>query len=281
MTRSFFVILLLFSPFLKLQGQDLLILKKDESEIICRILLVNDTIIQYQKYKSSDPAIYQLRRQEVLSYRLDKKSGNNDHIQTAESAENTRLFSLYHMNESVEGYIVKLNGDTLKGIIHTGNIATNQLEVNFQPASGQTERYTPSQIKGYGYGMVDYRSVKTALKRQIINKRKPENGQLFLHIAVDGTAKLYHYYELRFLKATLVQYVNPPVYMGKIRREYFIAGRKGTMKFMGGRSLKGILNQLLSDHVSLMETVNNKILDFDRIPEIIRNYNDWAELQHP
>ena len=262
-------------------GQDLLILKKDESEIICRILLVNDTIIQYQKYKSADPAVYQLKRQEVLSYRLDKKSSNNDQINAAADAEDSGLFSLYHMNESLEGYVVKLNGDTVKGIIHTGNIATNQLEVSFQSGSSIPEKFTPSQISGYGYGTIHYRSMKTSIKREVTNNRKAVNGQLFLHVAVDGPAKLYHYYELRFLKSTLLQLQNPPVFMGKISREYFISGRNGTMKFTGGRSLKGILNQLLSDHVSLMETVNNKVLSFDRVPEIIRNYNDWAELQHP
>lgn len=281
MRRSFVIVLLLFFPSQQLIGQDLLILKKDESEIICRILLVNDTIIQYQKYKSSDPAVYQLKRQEVLSYRLDKKSGNNNNINASETVESAGLLSLYHMNESVEGYIVKLNGDTLKGIILTGNIATNQLEVNFQSASGSHEKYTPSQINGYGYAKVDYRSVKTSIKREITNNRKADNGQLFLHVAVDGPAKLYNYYELRFLKSTLMQHQNPPVYMGKIRREYFISGRKGNIKFTGGRSLKGILNQMLSDNTALMENVNNKILNFDSIPEIIRNYNDWAELQHP
>lgn len=262
-------------------SQDILILRKDESEIVCRIVLVNDTIIQYQKYKSSDPTVYQLKRQEVLSYRLDKKSAGNNQINAAGTTEDSGLFSPYHMNESLEGYIVKLNGDTLKGIIHTGNIATNQLEISFQSEAATREKFTPQQISGYGYGMINYRSVKTSLKREVTNHRKTVDGQLFLHVAVDGPAKLYNYYELHFLKSTLIQLENPPVFMGKVKREYFISGRNGTMKFTGGRSLKGVLNHLLSDHVTLMETVNSKMISFDRVPEIVRSYNDWAETQRP
>ncbi|WP_439182049.1 hypothetical protein [Carboxylicivirga taeanensis] len=85
------------------------------------------------------------------------------------------------------GYIVQLNGDTIKGLIDfRGNVRNSQL-CNFMNAEGQEKQYRPFDIRSYRF---------TKGKYYVSKKVKHENDELadaFVEYLVDGEKDLYYY----------------------------------------------------------------------------------------
>ncbi len=132
-----------------LHAQDIIVLKKDESELKTNIISVNDTVIKYKLWQSPDTTTLYLKRVEVLSFMFANQDQKNNSkfdteitpvpapagagvgvswkLKTGGEYVDANLLEKYRTGETVDGYIVTNKNDTLRGKITVKNVAVNQL----------------------------------------------------------------------------------------------------------------------------------------------------------
>ena len=118
----------------------------------------------------------------------------------------TSLFSAsqtYSQKNLVDGYILTLTGDTVKGKIDYQEWHSNPQNISFiSGGSGEEEKFYPKQIKGFGVSGDSYASAEVELFVNPVEKPdksdndpNPETkkGILFLRALVEGPKCLYVY----------------------------------------------------------------------------------------
>jgi len=309
--KKIFLILLLIPVFSFSLAQDIIVLKKYEHEMKCQIIHVDDSLITYRLWKSHDESVHTIKRSEVLSYLYKKKKqstnyvnhvvigggiGNGQQVGVAipvkreknqrdaeaedgfqgfpESA-NPVLIGVYRLKETVKGYVVNTQGDSLEGWITVNSVAHNQVEVNFTGDDGVMKKYDISGLKAYGYDKVRYEKVKTGFGKEVTNGLKSGEGFHFLHLEVDGPAKLYRFYTLKFRKTTLHNFPDPPLYFGKLKSHFVIVNPQGEKLLTKGRTIKGCVNKLFNDNTRLMMRVRAGGVNAKKLPAVVMSYNEW------
>jgi hypothetical protein len=287
-----------------LTAQDILVLKKDESVIKCRIIEITDAKVTYHNWEKTDTSTFTLKRSEVLSFLFDENSKNKNlqnsqpatiygvepvvKINSEETTSSKKkakkqqnksnqdgLLAQYKTGEIIPGYVLTNNNDTLFGTIVAGNVAMNQLEVKFTDAKGTSRTYGVEEINGYSYGTVNYRKVKSGYTKDVVNGKRSVNGNHFLHVEVTGPAMLYRFYTLKFKKSTLFADPNAPYYFGKLKNYFLITNPQGKQILTKGKTIKGSVNRLFADNKKLMEEVRMNGAKVNNLAETVQNYNTW------
>jgi hypothetical protein len=269
--RIFLLFFLIILPCFALQAQDIIVLKKDESEIKCRIQTLNDTLILYRLWQSPDTAIYRIRRVDALSYFIDPN--HSGEVESTSGKSDRNLLGKYRTGQTVSGYVVKINGDTVWGQLNPGNVARNQLEIIFDSPTGVRSTLGINDLMGYGYNGLTYRKINLGFRGEVTNGRR-STGVLFLHAEVDGEAQLYRFYTLKFKRGMISQGAEPPFYLGKLKSHYVVVHPNGKIMSTRGRTAKGVVNRVFTDYPELLQQVNKKSPKKNDLPELVRSYNN-------
>lgn len=276
-------------------SQDILILRKGEVEVKCHIVSVNDSLVVYRKWDTPGTAVFSFKRHEVLSYSLENRSGKskevdtslNDDSGTASSNKKQKknrkdksktdpdegILGLYHSGETVDGYVILNSGDTVNGQIAIQNVALNQVVVSIKNTNGIKKEYSPTELIGYSYKNINYSKVKTKYSKEVINGRGAVNGFLLLHCEVDGRAKLYRMYKLKFAKSVYYYNQNPPSYLGKLKRYFVIENGNGKVIITKGGALRNTLLKLFNDDAILTAQLLEKSPKIADLKNIIIQHN--------
>ncbi len=278
--RPFFVFILVWCNFSIVFSQDVLVLRKNETELKCRIISLNDSLVTYRLWKSQDTTTYTIKKFELQSFLMDNKSQKSKTISVNRKDENADfgLLGEYRTGSTVTGYVLLNNGDSINGLISIKNVAANQLQVAFSDTTGKARVYTTKEAKGYGYQDIIYERIQLKYKKRVANDQGSTETAFFLHRAVNGPSKLYRFYVLHFSNSTMNAYSqNPPFYLGKIKRQFVITNPEGKSIFTKGRTLKGTLNRIYFDYpvYTLKYPVKNpKAGD---LPAVVESFNYWFE----
>jgi len=281
-------LLILLSSFV--YAQDIIVLRKDESEIKCRIVSINDTVIFYRKWNTPGTAKYSFKRFDVLSYTIEKSHLRLKALSEPQGGllsegeiknENNRndlpdegILGKYYSGDILDGYIINKAGDTINGLIYVKNVAINQYVVTFEDDLGVKKDYSPTDIKGYQYGNIVYASASTELKQELTDGYSSASGVLFLHQIEIGKASLYRIFELRFTKNILLTVPDPPTYMGKVTYYYYIDNGQGFKSITKGKSLRRLLTKMFNDDAALQERIKISAPKASDLPNIIKDYNE-------
>jgi hypothetical protein len=258
-------------------SQDIIVLRKNEQEIKCRIISMNDSLFTYRLYKSDDTTSYSVKRFEVLSFLMDKKSQKGFNDDESGNAD-FDLLGEYLAGTVVPGYVITNKDDTLQGFITIKNVALNQVKIQYNDSSGKATLFTVKDAKGYGYSKIHYDRIRTGYKKEITNGYKTKDGMQFLHRAVDGPSKLYRFYTLHFKKSTIISYdQDPPSYLGKLMRQFVITNPDGKQVFTKGRTLKGALNRIYYTYPKYVAQFPVEYTTASELPEIVTGFNYWFE----
>ncbi len=263
-------------------AQDILVLRKDESELKCRIVALNDSAIAFKLWDSPDKSIHTIRKYEVQSYMMDYKSQKSRKLKKSMKVENADLDLLgEYRNGSVEkGYIIKENGDSLHGLVVIQNFAMSQVRVEFNDSTGKTRMYTTTDLKGYGYHNIAYDRIPIKYKQAVTNGTEPGQETLFLHRTVTGPSQLYRFYTLDFKNSTMHAYNQvPPYYLGKANQHFVITNPDGKFIFTKGRSLKGSINKIYSAYPEFLGNIIDTRPDAGEMPGVVKSFNYWYENQ--
>lgn len=271
-------------------SQDIIVLRKDESEIKCRIVNINDTAVIYRKWNTPGTAKYSFKRFEVLSYTIEKShlrlkalSEPQGGLMSAEDIKNENnksespdegMLGKYYSGDVLDGFIISKNGDTINGLVYVKNVAINQYLVTFEDDMGSKKDYSPSDITGYNYGNLNYKVVSTELTKELTNGYAAPEGKLFLHQIVSGKANLYRVFELRFPKNIVLNVPDPPTYLGKVTHYYLIDNGRGMLAITKGKSLRRILARMFDDDTVLQEKLKISTPKTTDLPNIIKDYNE-------
>lgn len=284
--KPFYLTIIFWGLITGLRAQDLIILKKSETTIPCRIQQVNDTLITY--FPESNPRVQQkVKRQEVLSFVINAnppKGKGKKKKKKPLSDPREGLWGIYRSGEKVEGYVVLSGSDTLWGKLQITNPALNQVQVDFWGNDGENVIYRveDSSITAYGYGTVHYRKINTRFTKEIANGVKSPSGLLFLHLAVDGPAQLYHFNTVDYPNNLLRGESGiPPIYYAHIESHYLMINPSGKMILTRNRSIQGSVNRLLNDNKALMERIRLKGFKKAEVIEVFEEYNNWYRKAKP
>jgi hypothetical protein len=278
--RYLFTILFTWLIFSPVFSQDVLVLRKDESEVKCRIVSLSDSVITYKLWNSEDKTIYSVRKYEVQSYMMDYKSRKSKKLKKSMKEENADrdLLGTYRNGSVESGYIIRENGDTLKGLVVVQNFALNQVRVEFSDSGNVTKTHTTKDLKGYGYSNISYDRVPLKYKQRVTNSAEPKQQQFFLHRAVSGPSKLYRFYTLDFSNSTMKAYDQvPPYFLGKAEQHFVITNPSGRKLFTRGRTLKGSVNTIYSDYNEFTENYRDNRPKAGDLPGIVNSFNYWFE----
>ena len=278
--RNCLLFLLVFCNFSIVLSQDILVLRKNEEIIKCRIIVLNDSIVTYRPWKSTDTTTFTVKKFEVQSFLIDSKSQKSKSISLNEPEQNSDVDILgeYRSGTVVPGYVLLNSGDSIFGFINVKNFVVNQLKIEFSDSTNHTRFYSIDEAKGYGYYDINYERVPLNYKQTVTNEQQKPQQSYFLHLTVNGPSKLYRFYVLHFSKSTMDGYnQNPPYYLGKLKRQFVITNPKGKTVFTQGRTIKGAVNRIYFDYpeyTAKYPVTNPKSGD---LPAVVESFNYWYE----
>jgi len=110
------------------------------------------------------------------------------------------LFSITSYSYSQDSYIIKLSGDTVRGVVRIREKVKNPSRVYYSPSKGKTEEfYTPFQVKGFFDGGDSYESALVRIDKNSDGTAlvsSPEfsfyQDSVFLKILVRGPKSLFY-----------------------------------------------------------------------------------------
>lgn len=258
-------------------AQDRIILKKDEKEINCRIISVNDTIITYIGQSSPD-SVFKIRRYDVLSWFISPPPPPPAKKRLISKKEKPKPESYRYMSgEEIPGYIVTSNGDTLNGYIKVKNPAFSQVYVDFSGIDNHAKKYhvDDAAILAYGYDDIHYRKTDAGITDEFSNGLYSESGKLFLQIIADGPAKLFLFTTVHFPQSVVTPGSDPPLYTGKMKQYYFMENPAGEKLLAKNKTIKGCVNRLLDDNKMLMDKIRMKGIKKHELKKTFEDYNQW------
>jgi hypothetical protein len=276
--RRLVLIFLVCSAYLPSPGQDVIVLRKDESEMRCKIVSANDSLVTYKLWNSADTTIYTLKRYEVLSFAMGKQSQRKGKVVVEMPGDNPDdgILGLYHSGETVEGWVLNTAGDTIRGFITVVNPAINQVQVRFKGKSGIDTVYGTSALKSYGYGNVVYDRIRTCYRKKLTTGVSARDGIQFVHRGIDGPSRLYRFYTLKFSNAVVSSYNgNPPMHTGVVNRKFLVTSPDGNMLFSKGRTLAGMMNRIYLDYKGYAIPLHLRNPTAATLPEVVDDFNQW------
>ncbi len=274
----FFLLLAFITPaFSHILAQDVIVLRKDESEIKCKIVNASDSLVTYKLWNSADTSTYSLKRYDVLSFATSKQSQRKDKVVVdMAGTDDGSILGIYRSGETMPGWVVPTFGDTLFGFIRITDPIMNQVQVQFINESGFDTVYGTKAVRSYGYGNVVYDRIKTCYRKELKNEVKTDDGIQFIHRAIDGPSKLYRFYTLTFSKSAYKSYNNnPPMYLGVMKRKFLVTNPAGKMLFSKGRTLPGMMNRIYYDYSAYSTPYHLRNPSMTMLPEAVSDFNHW------
>ncbi len=107
--------------------------------------------------------------------------------------------SLYSQEKFINGFVVQLNGDTLKGLIDYRNWGVNPKLIRFRTNNNETFKYTPRDIKAFGVLDEIYKGAIVKVDNSNLKKMSDtplfefRTDTVFLQTLFDGSKCLYYY----------------------------------------------------------------------------------------
>ncbi len=157
-----------------------------------------------------------------------------------------------------KGYVLLLNGDTLKGEIKKN--LKHEFD-NFTKAAyrksdgGEIKTFSPAKIKEYSVDGVTFVS------------RNVEGEQVFIKRISAGAVNLYEaqieVYQMNDLK------IKSDYYMEKL-------GETGPIKIRSGKFKKQV-QEVMSDNETIVKGLEDKTYDYENIVEVFNTYNKSAK----
>ncbi len=199
-----------------------------------------------------------------------------------------------------EGYILQLNGDTVKGTVEAeikkqlfgkAQLSLGEMEqsVSFKEGTGKFRKYRAGEISGYGflYGNSWYHfilldmTVNTWKKSEGGDPHKINNQKIFLQRVLDGALPLYkNYYRVEMKTLSL----NSGSTSKTVEEKDDLYIRTRDMGFVevaparagDNKKFREFLMKYLSLEEDFLKTVDDKA-KFSDAETIIRSYNDWKK----
>ena len=163
-------------------------------------------------------------------------------------------------NNFREGFIVKNNNDTVKGIVEYNSNVTNSKYCYFKPSESEKKvRHIPFEIKAYGFNNGRfYESKRILWEKDSIN--------VFLECLVSGKINLYKYKSNYFVNKEN-EFYDITEKKIKIKDEY------GSEYVKTSNRNRGLLSFLMSDNKKLAKKVNTISFSHKSLTKIVDKYN--------
>lgn len=172
-------------------------------------------------------------------------------------------------NKMYKGYVITLEGDTLKGKIEMLSPSLNEVKVKLVPTDGEVTIYRAKEITAYAFLVPDFDPKKKCFKDRWITyvKKKVERPpvpfgptEVLMQQEVKGAISFYNYYiETRsqiadFEHLTLVE-------------------KDGEMFEVVKANYKKVLKKMVIDYPKLVKKIGKKGYRFKNLKRIITMYN--------
>jgi len=158
------------------------------------------------------------------------------------------------------GFIININGDTVKGRFKLGMPATNSLKILFQSEKETEMRpYVPFALKKW---KLDYEEHYNESK-YFSYKDGGQTYGVFMKQLVKGEVSYY-------------QYFNPTTEMGM--NEFFLE-KGGKLTLVNTAKFYAQLSEYFKDAPELSEKIRLKKFKKSQTAQIVQEYNQWAEAQ--
>lgn len=193
---------------------------------------------------------------------------------------------IYDEGKLYPGYIIKLEGDTVRGFIKsrsrcslTGMGSSNQNTAEFylyESDRKPVDKFKPSEIKGYKIADKEYQSIKYS--GGLFNKPN------FNIIVKDGPIRIYEWYSMKDNFATIRKQSgeNWRDYYERLYETKLIIAKDPKepveLAMLGLFFTKNFL-PMIADYPELSEKVKNKEKGYTllNIFDVIEEYNNWSE----
>lgn len=159
-----------------------------------------------------------------------------------------------------KGYLIDLDGDTLKGEVKMNPKKDFDLfnKVFFKDETGVQKNYKPDNVKGYGFD-----------NKNFISSTYEKEPMLYKVLSYGNVMLLEMMYE--------TQVMNEISY----KSEYFLA-RKGDAEYMRLKPVKykKQLSEFFKDNTDIIQNIDEeKKFEIEKIIELVNQYNSWAKLK--
>jgi hypothetical protein len=158
------------------------------------------------------------------------------------------------------GFIININGDTIKGHFKLGMPATNSLKIQFQ-----SEKET--EMRPY---------VPFALKKWKLDTEPYYNESKYFTYADGGQAYGVFMKALITGEVSYYQYFNPSSELGL--NEFFLE-KGGKLTLIKTSKYYNQLADYFKDATELSEKIKNKKFKKSQTAQIVQAYNEWLEVQ--
>lgn len=157
----------------------------------------------------------------------------------------------------VKGYLVTLNGDTIKGEIKMNPKKEFDLfnKVFLKDESGVQKNYKPDKVKAYGFEDKHFVAAKY------------EGEMMFYKILSSGKITLYEImYEMQQMNDIVV------------KSEYYLAAKSsGEFEKLKQNKYKKQLSEFMKDNPDIISGDEEKKFEIEKVTDLIQQYNNWAK----
>lgn len=179
-------------------------------------------------------------------------------------------------NQSVPGYIITEEGDTIKGRVKVNTRAKNQVKVRFSPPEGRSKKYTPKDILGYGYQTVEnsHSAYRVPRWRHFLRRTSDQppipfsSTNVFMEVKASGKAMLYSFYKQNNAEVS-----------SKYQHYYFLEFKDGTReRKITQDDFDWAVPAFLEDCPRITNLVGSS-LGYADLEEVVDIYNNCSEYQ--
>lgn len=187
----------------------------------------------------------------------------------------------------IEGYIITLKKDTMKGSLDYREWTLNPTRIHFTDANGKTSTFHPDDISGFFIPPKDYYisshvslDLSSFQTKDIMESQKPvmvKDTALFLLTIVKGKASLYYLKDKNDREHFYVSKDGTPLVELLLKKSYVKTAeeRMETHGYVATVELfKGQLIVLFSDCPALKENINTSTYSIASLCSVVISYNE-------
>lgn len=169
------------------------------------------------------------------------------------------------------GYIITLQGDTVRGSVDYASNVRGATECRFKPAATDVlEKYQPAQLNGYGVLHDRFYQAHTILR---VNPSVDTTSQrVFLEVLVQGAATLFYYADDNSTSQYFIQIGTRPVQPLVLRIDYVV--ENGSRLKREKALFRGTLATALQGCPAVQSKVGTVRFTVSDLSSITRQYND-------
>jgi hypothetical protein len=193
------------------------------------------------------------------------------------------LFILWFQNafcqeNYIPGYIIRLNGDTLQGLLDYQNWKSNPEKIHFKIMPAQEKMgYTVADINGFGIPGDSYQSAVVQREIRAVNDYEPDRNPalqtmsdtVFLQVLVAGPKSLLYYRNMQGSRQFYIR--QGPVCELLIYKKYMVS-RDEVDKVIENRSFVSQLKAYLQDCPSIYSKQNSTVYTQQSLVKLFDSY---------